>query len=70
MKKQKNTDENSCSEFDENVSREHTENADQLSPNSGVTSPLIKPVREKIGESGDNLRRRGDWFQRRSRNST
>lgn len=70
MKKQKNTDENSCTEFDENVSREHTENVGHLSPNSGGISPLLKPVREKIGESDDNLRRRGDWFQRRSRNST
>ena len=26
----------------------------------------LKPVRPKIGESKDNLKQRGDWFQKRT----
>jgi len=28
--------------------------------------PRITPVEERIGEGRDNLRQRGEWFQRRS----
>lgn len=27
---------------------------------------VVAPVREKIGEDRDNLRQRGEWFQRRT----
>ena len=27
---------------------------------------VITPVAERIGESGNNLRRRGEWYQRRT----
>ena len=30
-------------------------------------APAIKPVKKKVGEDKDNLRRRGEWFRRRTR---
>ena len=30
----------------------------------------IKPVKEKIGEDRDNLRKRGEWYQRRTGDSS
>jgi hypothetical protein len=31
-----------------------------------VPKTIITPVTKRIGESKDNLQRRGDWYQRRS----
>jgi uncharacterized protein YjbJ (UPF0337 family) len=30
----------------------------------------IEPVKEKIGEARDNLRKRGEWYQRRTGGSS
>jgi hypothetical protein len=49
--------------------------ADKKTPNrqdpdekSESDTPIqeIKPVKEKIGEGHDNLRKRGEWYQRRT----
>ena len=49
------------------------EEADSQSPALGEEAagedepnPDIEPVRRKIGEGRDNLRRREEWFQRRT----
>jgi hypothetical protein len=39
---------------------------EQASEEDEGLSPDIKPVRRKIGEGRDNLRRREEWFQRRT----
>jgi hypothetical protein len=40
--------------------------ADRSTPDQEGSNVSIKPVKEKIGEGRDNLRRREQWFQRRS----
>jgi hypothetical protein len=37
------------------------------SPKADQSPVSIKPVKKKIGEPRDNLRRRQEWFQRRLR---
>jgi hypothetical protein len=39
---------------------------EQASEEDEGLSPDIKPVQRKIGEGRDNLRRREEWFQRRT----
>jgi hypothetical protein len=35
----------------------------------GRPAKPIKPVAKRIGEAGGNLRRRGEWFRKRSQRS-
>lgn len=39
---------------------------DEQADEEDELSPKIKPVERKIGEGRDNLRRREEWFQRRT----
>jgi len=39
---------------------------DEQAADEDELSPDIEPVRRKIGEGRDNLRRREEWFQRRT----
>jgi hypothetical protein len=70
MMKEKLKQESADEETDDGQS---TEEGDGQSPapdedasDDEELSPEIKPVERKIGEGRDNLRRREEWFQRRT----
>ena len=50
----------------EETDRQDSQDADQSPPDTETPDHSIKPFGEKIGEDRDNLRRREEWFQRRS----
>lgn len=67
MEKQKPAEKGASDQTDEQASKcEDSSDANEVpSPDDGL-NPVIKPVDKKIGEGRDNLRRREEWFQRRS----
>ncbi|HKQ04707.1 MAG TPA: hypothetical protein VJ464_06215 [Blastocatellia bacterium] len=50
----------------EETDRQDSRHPDQSPPDDETPAHSIKPFGEKIGEDRDNLRRREEWFQRRS----
>jgi len=50
----------------EETDRKDSQDSDQSPPADETPDHSIKPFGEKIGEDRDNLRRREEWFQRRS----
>lgn len=67
MPKQKRDDEDARQTTPEPSSAEADETEDRRAT-SGRNRPatMIRPVKEKIGESDDNLRARGEWYRRRT----
>jgi hypothetical protein len=50
----------------EETDRQDSQDSDQSPADDETADQAIKPFGEKIGEDRDNLRRREEWFQRRS----
>jgi hypothetical protein len=50
----------------EETDRQDSQDSGQSPPADDTPARSIKPFGEKIGEDRDNLRRREEWFQRRS----
>jgi hypothetical protein len=53
------------SDSESKAKREDEGRAREKSSESKEKDP-VQPSRERIGEGPDNLRRRGDWFQKRT----
>jgi len=67
MMERETTEEHAKGHADKQTSDE--QDSDQKSKNDRPNQE-IKPVKEKIGEDRDNLRKRGEWYQRRTGDSS
>ena len=65
MTERKTTNQDSCGETDAATS-DHDYSGRSATSDDEPQRTIISPVRERIGESSDNLTRREDWYRRRT----